>query len=144
MSEKDPVPTYTYLVEQLIAKHPSLAYLHLVESRPPTESSASLPVEIDSFGRPKTSSNAFIRSLWFPRPYITAGGYSEPAGVGMAVNAAEQGALVAFGKHFLANPDLPLRLKDGKPLTEADPNTFYLAESPVGYIDYPFAEETKA
>lgn len=56
----------------------------------------------------------------------------------MAISAAEQGALVAFGKQFLANPDLPVRLREGKALNVADPATFYLAGSPLGYVDYPF------
>lgn len=155
MHEKDPIPAYKYVIEQMVAKHPSLAYLHLVEARPPLEvsdpsrpstapsTSPSLTVEVDSFGRPATTSNAFARSIWLPRPLISAGGYSEPAGVDMAKNAAEQsdGVLIAFGKHFIANPDLPVRLREGKPLNEADPKTFYMPETPIGYVDYPFADE---
>ena len=43
---------------------------------------------------------------------------------------------VAFGVPFIANPDLPARLKQDAPLNEAHPETFY-AKGPVGYIDYP-------
>ena len=43
---------------------------------------------------------------------------------------------VAFGRAFLANPDLPERLHRGAPLNDADPNTFYTA-GPAGYVDYP-------
>src|SRR5450830_1720834 len=43
---------------------------------------------------------------------------------------------VAFGVPFIANPDLPARLKADAPLNEAHPETFY-AKGPVGYIDYP-------
>jgi N-ethylmaleimide reductase len=43
---------------------------------------------------------------------------------------------VAFGRAFLANPDLPERLRRGEPLNYADPNTFYTA-GPAGYVDYP-------
>jgi 2,4-dienoyl-CoA reductase-like NADH-dependent reductase (Old Yellow Enzyme family) len=46
---------------------------------------------------------------------------------------------VAFGKPFIANPDLPLRLAIGAPLNEPDPATFY-ASGPKGYTDYPFLE----
>ena len=42
----------------------------------------------------------------------------------------------AFGVPFLANPDLPERLKDGAPLNEAIPATFY-GGNEVGYTDYP-------
>jgi 2,4-dienoyl-CoA reductase-like NADH-dependent reductase (Old Yellow Enzyme family) len=43
---------------------------------------------------------------------------------------------VAFGIPFIANPDLPERLRRDAPLNEAHPETFY-AKGPVGYIDYP-------
>ena len=43
---------------------------------------------------------------------------------------------VAFGKAFLANPDLPARLRAGAPLNPPDPSTFYAA-GPEGYIDDP-------
>jgi 2,4-dienoyl-CoA reductase-like NADH-dependent reductase (Old Yellow Enzyme family) len=43
---------------------------------------------------------------------------------------------VAFGKWFIANPDLPQRLKLDAPLNEPVPETFY-APTPEGYIDYP-------
>jgi len=44
---------------------------------------------------------------------------------------------VAFGIPFIANPDLPERFRQGVPLNEPDPATFY-APGPRGYTDYPF------
>jgi len=49
-------------------------------------------------------------------------------------------------KPFLTHPlqpDLPKRIELGADLTPFDPKTFYKPESPVGYIDYPFLEETQ-
>ncbi|BCB27283.1 alkene reductase [Sulfurimicrobium lacus] len=43
---------------------------------------------------------------------------------------------VAFGTSFLANPDLPARIKAGVPLNQPNPATFY-TPGPEGYIDYP-------
>jgi hypothetical protein len=43
---------------------------------------------------------------------------------------------VAWGKLFIANPDLPHRLGAGMPLNEPQPETFY-AQGEKGYIDYP-------
>ncbi|MDM7938389.1 MAG: alkene reductase [Cyanobium sp. CZS 48M] len=43
---------------------------------------------------------------------------------------------VAFGTAFLANPDLPERLRRGGPLNSPDPATFYTPGS-AGYTDYP-------
>ncbi|MBO1359477.1 alkene reductase [Acetobacter sacchari] len=46
---------------------------------------------------------------------------------------------ISFGRPFIANPDLPRRIKDGLPLAEADMKTWY-SQGPEGYIDYPTAE----
>ena len=43
--------------------------------------------------------------------------------------------LVAFGRPFIANPDLIERFKMGYPLAEGDPSTYYQGGD-VGYIDY--------
>ncbi len=43
---------------------------------------------------------------------------------------------VAFGKQFIANPDLPKRFSLGAPLNDPHPETFY-ASGPEGYTDYP-------
>lgn len=50
--------------------------------------------------------------------------------------AAGKADAVAFGKTFIANPDLPARFEQNAPLNEQDSSTFY-AQGPVGYIDYP-------
>jgi 2,4-dienoyl-CoA reductase-like NADH-dependent reductase (Old Yellow Enzyme family) len=44
---------------------------------------------------------------------------------------------VAFGKPFIANPDLPRRFARGCALNTPDPKTFYAALRDVGYTDYP-------
>jgi len=46
---------------------------------------------------------------------------------------------IAFGRTFLANPDLPRRLARGLPLTPDDMRTWY-SQGPEGYIDYPVAD----
>ena len=43
---------------------------------------------------------------------------------------------ISFGRSFLANPDLPARLKVGAALNEADMATWY-SQGPEGYVDYP-------
>ena len=56
----------------------------------------------------------------------------------MAIDAVAHGAVdaVAFGVPFIANPDLPERLRRDAPLNAANPASFYSA-GPVGYTDYP-------
>ena len=53
-------------------------------------------------------------------------------------SAVAEGKLdaVAFGTAFLANPDLPARIKAGAPLNAVDANSFY-TPGPQGYTDYP-------
>lgn len=51
------------------------------------------------------------------------------------------GDLVAVGRPFLANPDLPRRWRDGAELNEPDPSTFY-GGGAEGYTDYPTLEQT--
>ena len=58
-----------------------------------------------------------------------------------AAAAVEGGLLdaVAFGVPFIANPDLPARIKAGAQLNPADPGTFYTPGA-AGYTDYPFMQ----
>lgn len=45
-------------------------------------------------------SNDFIRAIWSPRPFISAGGFTRD----LAIEAADtKGELIAFGRHFIAN-----------------------------------------
>ena len=46
---------------------------------------------------------------------------------------------VAWGKAFIANPDLVTRLKQNAPLNELDTSTMY-GQGPKGYTDYPVLE----
>jgi 2,4-dienoyl-CoA reductase-like NADH-dependent reductase (Old Yellow Enzyme family) len=55
-----------------------------------------------------------------------------------AVLAAGEADAVAFGKLFIANPDLPHRFASDAPLNAWDGATFYGA-GPAGYVDYPQA-----
>lgn len=57
--------------------------------------------------------------------------------------AAGEADAVAFGKLFIANPDLPERFRRHAPLNTPQPETFY-AKGPQGYTDYPFLEAEAA
>jgi 2,4-dienoyl-CoA reductase-like NADH-dependent reductase (Old Yellow Enzyme family) len=73
--------------------------------------------------------------------YIANEGFSREAAEA-AIEAGEADA-VAFGKLFLANPDLPRRFSLGAPLNAWNAETFY-SEGPVGYTDYPALGEKAA
>jgi N-ethylmaleimide reductase len=44
--------------------------------------------------------------------------------------------MAAFGRPFSTNPDLPERLKNGRPLNPFEDMTFWYTPGPEGYIDY--------
>ncbi|MBD8605467.1 N-ethylmaleimide reductase [Aeromicrobium sp. CFBP 8757] len=98
-----------------------LAYLHL--SEPDWTGAALLP---DGLRRE-------LRSV-YPGVIVAAGGYT----VQKAVPLIREGLIdaVAFGRAFIANPDLPQRLARDLPLNEPVPETFY-GGSEIGYTDYP-------
>jgi 2,4-dienoyl-CoA reductase-like NADH-dependent reductase (Old Yellow Enzyme family) len=66
--------------------------------------------------------------------YIANEGFSQ-ASAQATLNAGEADA-VAWGKLYIANPDLAERFAKGAPLNEPNPKTFY-AVGPQGYTDYP-------
>jgi len=70
----------------------------------------------------------------FSGPFILAGGFDKVS----AEQALLEGHadLIAFGRSFLANPDLVQRMQENQPLNTPDPNTFY-TPAPQGYTDYP-------
>lgn len=70
----------------------------------------------------------------FPGPVIVAGAYT--AERASRVLASGEADLVAFGRAFIANPDLPTRLRNGAPLNPPDPATFFGGDA-RGYLDYP-------
>ncbi|KAJ0795471.1 putative 12-oxophytodienoate reductase [Helianthus annuus] len=76
----------------------------------------------------------------FKGTFISAGGYGREDG-NKAV-AGNRTDLVAYGRLFLANPDLPKRFELNAPLNKYDRSTFYTRDPVVGYTDYPFLETT--
>ncbi|KAH9852603.1 NADH:flavin oxidoreductase/NADH oxidase [Lenzites betulinus] len=128
MRMADPIPTFSYLVSKIAEKFPDFAFIDLIEP--------GLAGAFDAEGK-EGESNDFIRKLWLPRPLITAGRYARESAI---ARCEETGELVAFGRLFISNPDLPLRLRKNQPLTPWDRALYYGAEDPHGYIDYPFAE----
>lgn len=74
----------------------------------------------------------------FNGTFIVAGGYGrEDGNNAVAENRTD---LVAYGRLFLANPDLPKRFKLDAPLNKYNRDTFYIPDPVVGYTDYPFLE----
>ena len=74
----------------------------------------------------------------FEGKIVAAGGFEPDTAEAAIANGVADA--VAFGRHFVANPDLPLRIREGLVLTPYDRDTFYTFDS-VGYNDYPFVNE---
>ncbi|NHF57816.1 alkene reductase [Flavobacteriaceae bacterium TP-CH-4] len=100
-----------------------LVYLHLVD-----HSSMGAPEVPDSI------KNGLRKA--FSRTFILSGGYDQERAEQDL--SAGKGDLVAFGRPFIANPDLPERLKEDLPLQEPNQDTFYTADA-EGYTDYDYA-----
>ncbi|RKD85120.1 alkene reductase [Mangrovibacterium diazotrophicum] len=116
---------YQYLVEKLNSY--KLAYLHLIRYR---------QGEIENV-------TAKEEALWksYDGTIIAADGFT-PETAAEYVEAGKADA-IAFGRHFIANPDLPKRIELAAELNDYDRNTFY-GGAEKGYTDYPFLEKTKA
>lgn len=122
VKDDHPEETYTALLQGIRPLNP--VYLHVVTPFP--HMSHAVPENVTELCR----SN-------FDGTLIRNGGYTaESADAAIASGEAD---LVAFGKMFLANPDLPKRFEIGAELNEWDMDTFY-APGPKGYIDYPTLE----
>ena len=109
---------YLRLVEEL--NNLGLVYIHVVDH--------------SSMGAPEVSPElkARIRAN-FKGKYILSGGYD--AARANADLDAQRGDLVAFGRPFIANPDLVQKLQNGTAPTAPDPGTFY-TPGEKGYTDY--------
>jgi len=125
--ETDIVPLYTYVMRELAARN--LAYLHLIEPHV-REGSAPIPEEARS---PLVTFRPF-----YPGVIVTAGGYKRETAIAVVENGLADA--VAFGRIFIANPDLPRRLMENAPLNPYDRSTFYGGKE-RGYTDYPALEQ---
>jgi N-ethylmaleimide reductase len=122
--DSDPQATFGYVAEQL--NRFNLAYLHITEMGKEAPGAAGPAFNLDE-----------LRPL-YNGTYITNAGYTaETATAAIAENRAD---LVAFGKLFIANPDLPERFARNAPLNEPDADTFYQGGT-QGYTDYPFLSD---
>jgi N-ethylmaleimide reductase len=127
MSDTNPTALFSYAAEQL--NQFGLAYLHLIEPR--------VFGNVDRDGLLEPVAVLQLRKI-FKGVIIAAGGFQGDG----AAEIIESGNadMVSFGRNFIANPDLVMRLRDGLPLNPYDRATFF-GGTEVGYIDYPFYED---
>lgn len=132
MDEADPEALFAHVVSALDQRN--LAYLHLVE---PAVNGRDIATVAD----PRAQALMQDIRARFSGPIILAGGYTRWNAEKALADG--RGDLIAFGRPFLANPDLPARLRIDAPLNEPDPTTFY-GGGAHGYIDYPTLAELAA
>ncbi|KJR89031.1 NADH:flavin oxidoreductase/NADH oxidase family protein [Sporothrix schenckii 1099-18] len=141
VEKSDTRELYGYIVGELKKMdNARLAYLSLVAA---TGDPAAIIFGGKEINKGKTLD--FILDAWDNQsPVMIAGGYTpETARLTVDEHYQHYDVLVGFGRHYLANPDLVFRIKNGIPLNKYNRKTFYLVMSNVGYNDYPFSDEFK-
>ncbi len=117
--EEDPHTTYIEAIKVL--ENAGIAYLSLAEAD--WDNAPDLPQDFRQEVRQTFSGRIFY-----------AGRYTAERGVRLL--DAGLADLIAFGRPFIANPDLPERIANNWPLNPVDPNTMY-GGTETGYITYP-------
>lgn len=130
-ADSNPQPVFTYVVEKL-AKY-DLAYVHVIEGATGGDRAfqqGDKPFDYKAL-------RAAYEKAGGKASWMVNNGYDRE----LAIDAVESGRadLVAFGKPFIANPDLVQRLKNNLPLAGLDQATLYGGGS-KGYVDYPALE----
>lgn len=118
--ESDPQNTYIEAIKVL--EQAGIAYLSIAEAD--WDNAPDLPEQFYKAARTQFSGRI-----------IYAGKYTVDKALRILNNG--YGDLFAFGRPFIANPDLPERIKQQWPLNEADAATMY-GGTEVGYSDYPY------
>ena len=121
MADDNPRETFSVAVDRLNSY--GLGYLHVVETAQNSKGSSEEDLAM----------SAHLRTLW-KGLYVANGGYDGLRGE-EALRTGRADA-IAYGRAFLANPDLPRRLQLGAALNEPDPTTFYGGDA-AGYTSYP-------
>lgn len=125
IADSDPQATFSHVINVL--NRYGLAYLHLVEGQ------TGGPRDI-----PEGGDLTALYAL-FEGTRMGNNGYDRAS----AIEAVENGSLdlVAFGRPFISNPDLVLRLEKDAALNDLDPETLYGGDA-KGYTDYPTLAQT--
>ncbi|TKU42789.1 alkene reductase [Citrobacter sp. wls716] len=124
VGDSDPIGLYSYVLSELGKLN--IAYVSLIEARGGNGMEIGTPQSVDQ-----------LRPFW-PGTLILAGGFTGKTG-NEAIGSGRADA-IAFGRQFIANPDLPARLRLNLPLNSYDRSTFY-GGGEEGYTTYPEFED---
>jgi N-ethylmaleimide reductase len=130
MGDSNPIALFTYVLQELSDR--GVAYVHIVEPRV-GDAGADAPIDSNA---PRA---AGIFRKRFRGVLISAGGYTaETAEEAIANHLADA---IAFGRLFIANPDLVKRFEQKSQLNPYDRSTFY-GGNEKGYTDYSILPES--
>jgi N-ethylmaleimide reductase len=132
ISDSDPLALFGFVLRELSSRN--VAYLHLIEAR-------GSEIGITDELHPNAPNNAQLFRHAFSGPLISAGAYTPESGA-LALDKGQADA-IAFGRLFIANPDLVERARLGAFLNAPDRSTFY-GGSARGYTDYPTLQQQAA
>ncbi|CAL9189629.1 unnamed protein product [Musa hybrid cultivar] len=125
--DSDPEALALHLIRQL--NQYGVLYCHMVE-----------PEMTVVDGRLRIPHRLLPMRQAFKGTFIVAGGYDREEGNRVVADGYTD--LVAYGRLFLANPDLPKRFELDAQLNKYERLTFYTHDPVVGYTDYPFLESS--
>jgi N-ethylmaleimide reductase len=120
IDDADPAATFGHVSEHL--SRLGIAYLHLADT------------DVMAGAAPKMDQMLDFTRARFDGVVMLNGAYDTDR-ARAALNNGD-GDLIAFGRLYLANPDLPERIRRGGPYNDSDPATFY-GGGVEGYTDYP-------
>ncbi|KAI3868446.1 hypothetical protein MKW92_021834 [Papaver armeniacum] len=124
--DSNPEALGLYMAESL--NNIGILYLHVLEPRMVTLEEAQ-----------DTPYSSLAMRKAFKGTFITAGGYTKIDG--NKVIDEDRADLVAYGRLFVANPDLPKRLATDAQLNKYNSDTFYTLDPVIGFTDYPFLDQ---
>lgn len=129
VDDSDPQALFTAAAQVLDAH--GIAFLELREPGPE-----------GTFGRTDVPRQSPAIRRVFSRALVLNSDYTTAEAAQAAIDAGVADA-VSFGRTFLANPDLPERLRTGAPLNDSNPKTWY-SQGAEGYTDYPALSDAEA
>jgi len=125
ISDPDPQPLFEHLLTELAPL--GLAYVHVIEG------ATGGPRVLDDRPFDYARLKAAYRHAGGKAAWMVNNGYDRALGDQALADGAD---LVAYGKHFISNPDLVRRLRENAPLQAGNRATFY-GGGAEGYTDYP-------
>jgi N-ethylmaleimide reductase len=122
--DSNPLELFTFVIQELDKRH--ISYLHLIEAK------GSEMGLTDKLHEDAVNNAALFREM-FHGPLLSAAAYT-PESAALTIENKHADA-IAFGRLFIANPDLVRRIKEHQPLNAYDRSTFY-GGGEHGYTDY--------